>query len=292
MKNNFAMFCKTYRKDLNSFKRMINSFNKYNIKSIPMFVSVPELDLEIFKNFESDTVQFISDESYAKDYFVDLSDDISAFWGLTEGYVNQEICKLSFWENELAQNYLCIDSDLIFIRDFSIEDFMVDENTPYTVLVMDKDLSIEKHYQSFWNWRQNLIEKIYNEIELVDKRFRTCHGMQVLNSTVLKSLKNDFMESKGYSYKDLIKISPYEFTWYNAWFQKCKLIPEYAVEPFFKTFHMRIEYIVSRLKGLNLDDYQKAYVGIILNGNWKKTEKEYKPQALWMKIIYKYMKKV
>ena len=275
--HNFAMFCKTYNGDLERFKNMIKSFNKFNVENITLYVSVPENDLELFKCFESDTVKIITDESYAKNYFSN-----EEYFGLTTGYVNQEICKLSFWETGISENYLCIDSDLEFIRDFYVSDFMADENTPYIILVQDKDLSIEKHYQTFWAWRQNLIKKIYDEIGLNDRRYRTCHGNTVLNSAVLKSLKEDFMVKKGYGYKDLIKISPYEFTWYNVWFQKCGLVKEMVVEPFFKTFHMRLDYIFYQLKLISLEDIKKAYIGIIMNSNWQKPQMKYeKPKKLY-----------
>lgn len=264
------MFCKTYIGDIERFDIMIKSFNNFNKNNIPMYISVPNDDLETFKKYQSENIKIISDESYAQSYFADES-----YFNLPIGYVNQEICKLSFWETGYAENYLCIDSDLEFIRDFYITDFMADEETPYIVLVQDKDLSIEKHYQDFWKWRQNLIQKIYDEMDLNDKRFRTCHGNTVLNSAVLASLKKDFMEKKGYSYKDLIKISPYEFTWYNVWFQKCGLIKEMAVEPFFKTFHMRLDYIFSRLKMISIEDLKQAYIGIIMNGNWQNPQSKY-----------------
>ena len=278
------MYCKTYSGDLRRFALMLESFNKYNVDDVLLVVSVPESEQALFAGFKSDTVHIISDESYAGKYFT-----TEKLHNLPVGYVNQEICKLAFWESKIAKNYLCVDSDLLFIRDFHESDFMADKNTPYTILVMDKDLAIEKHYHNFWLWRQNFIAKIYEKIGLKDRRYRTCHGMQVLNATVLKSLKDDFMKSHKYNYADLIAIAPYEFTWYNAWFQKCGLVREVAVEPFFKTFHMRIEYTLSRLRGLKPEDYAYSYVGIILNGNWKKTSEYYEKPTWWMKKLYKFL---
>ncbi|MCQ2572241.1 MAG: DUF6492 family protein [Alphaproteobacteria bacterium] len=284
---NFVMFCKTYSGDLHRFKLMLESFNKYNIDKLLMVVSAPEAELDIFNKFASGTVQIISDESYAGRYFTDKK-----LHNLPVGYINQEICKLAFWESKIAKHYLCVDSDLLFIRNFQESDFMADKDTPYTILVMDKDLAIEKHYHAFWLWRQEFIKKIYDTVGLKDCRYRTCHGMQVFSAKVLKSLKDDFMKSHKYSYADLIAIAPYEFTFYNAWFQKCGLVREVAVEPFFKTFHMRIEYTLSRLRGLNLDDYAYSYVGIVLNGNWRKPSDHYEKQTWWMKRLYKILKRV
>ena len=97
------------------------------------------------------------------------------------------------------------------------------------------------------------------------------------------------MKSKNYDYKKLIEISPYEFTWYNAWFQKCGLVKEMAVEPFLKIFHMKIDYSFSRLKLLKKEDLAKAYVGIVLNSNWtKRTIIKYKKPSIVDKLVYKW----
>lgn len=287
MMYNFAIFCKTYSGDFERFQILINSFNKFNVDNIPMYVSAPKSELKIFKNFESNNIKIISDESYGEKYLI--KEKINNF---STGYINQEICKLCFFETGFAKNYLCIDSDAEFIRNFYISDFMHDENTPYTVLVMDKDLSVEKYYRDYWKERQKQIIKIYNETGLIDKRYRTCHNMQVFSTKVLKSLKEDFMKQKGYSYADLIKISPFEFSWYNAWFQKCRLVEEYAVEPFFKMFHMRTEYQISRAKGIKKKDLAKSYVGIVMNGNWQTPEKQYKKPNVIHKAIYKILSKI
>lgn len=281
---NFSMFCKTYSGDLKRFELMLSSFNQHNVDGIRMYVSVPCNELSVFEKFRSNNVVVISDESYAKDYFFNNKHIYKG--ELSLGYCNQEICKLSFWESRLVKNYLCIDSDLIFVRDFYESDFMADKNTPYTVLVMDKELSIEKKYHNYWLLRQEYIKKIYSEVELEDSRYRTCHGMQVLNIYVLSDFSKNFMKKKGYCYRDLIEIAPFEFTWYNAWFQKCGLIKEVAVEPFFKTFHMRIEYIFSRLQCLTIEDYAYAYVGIILNSNWENRSTIYSSPSFWNRILY------
>ena len=284
---NFVMFCKTYSGDLKRFQLMLSSFNEHNVDKINLVVSVPESELSMFSKFKSKTVAVISDESYAGKYFTN-----EKLYGLSVGYCNQEICKLAFWESKLAKNYLCLDSDLFFIRDFHESDFMADADTPYTILVMDKDLAIEKHYHEFWLWRQQLIKKIYDAVELNDRRLRTCHGMQVMNARVLKSLKDDFMKPHKYDYADLIAIAPYEFTWYNAWFQKCGLVREMAVEPFFKTFHMRIEYTMSRLRQLDLTDLAYSYIGIILNGNWEHPADTYEKSPKWMTQLYKFLNRL
>ncbi len=279
---NIAFFCKTYINDIDSIDRLVSSFNAFNADNIDLYLSVPESDFDLFKQFEKfPNIKVITDESYAKNYFVN-----SPIWNLKSGYINQEICKLAFAETQLCENYLCLDSDVQFIRNFYISDFMYNENTPYTVLVMDKELSSESYYKNFWKFRSENIKKIYDFVGLDDRRYRSSHGMVIINSKVMKSFREDFMQPQDLTYKNLMEISPLEFTWYNVWFQKCKLVDEVTVEPFFKTFHSRIEYLISRFKNNRLENYAKSYVGIVLNGNWKRKELKYKNPDLSNKFVY------
>jgi len=262
----FAMYCKTYSVDIDRFKVMLDSFAQHNKDNIKLYVSVPAHELNLYSEIESkiNNVVVISDESFAEPYLATIG-----HWGMSIGYANQEICKLTFFKTGFAENYLTIDSDAYFIRDFFVSDFMFDTNKPYTVLVMDKDLSCERHYRdTHWIGRQESIKRIYQSVGLNDRRLRTCHGMQVMNTRVLMSLQDDFMTPLKLTYNDLLGIAPYEFTWYNAWFQKSKLVEEYAVEPFFKTLHMRPEYVFSRLRLLREEDLSYAYVGIVMNSKW------------------------
>lgn len=282
-KNNFVMFCKTFLKEKDRFEFMLSTFNQFNMDKVILFVSVPEKEKFAYDHYSSPTVKVITDESYGHDYFT-----TETYWGLTPGYINQEICKLSFWETSNCKNYLCIDSDLYFIRPFHKIDFMVDEFTPYSVLVMDKDLQIEDFYRDFAKWRRGLIKKIFEEVGLEDSRYRTCHGMQVMNSDVLCDFKINFMDKKGISYKDLIKLSPYEFTWYNAWLQKSKLIPVVATEPFFKTFHSEIEFLFSKTKKIKEKHIAEQYIGIVLNSNWSGNKMiKYQNPNLFNKLLFK-----
>jgi hypothetical protein len=282
--HNFVMYCKTYLGDFDRVSNLVNSFNIFNKDDIFLYISAPENELYLFQPLSSPNIIVITDESYAKECFAKAGHS-----GMSLGYVNQQICKLTFYKTGVTRNYLCLDSDTVFIRDFYISDFMHDEDTPYTVFVMDKDLSIERHYGPvFWVGRQAAIKKIYDFMELNDRRLRTCHNSQVFSVQILESFARDFMKPKALKYNDLLKISPYEFSWYNVWFQKTQLVKEFAVEPFFKMLHMRQEYTFSRLKLLRQEDYAQAYVGLILNSKWTpKTPLNYKdPDSRLYKLFY------
>ena len=234
MKNNIdnklVFFCKTYIGDIIYFKNLINSYNLHNKDNIKLYVSVPLSDIESFMCFSNKNIIIITDESYAGKY---LTNEY-LYNHFSPGYINQQICKLSFWETGFCDNYLCLDSETYFIKDFYIKDFMHDETTPYIVLTMDKDLYTSNEYKEYADFRQKGIKLIYDKIDLKDLRYRTCHNSQIFNAEVLKSFKYDFLAKNNLTYLSVISYSPLEFTWYNAWFQKCNLVKEYAIEPIFK----------------------------------------------------------
>jgi hypothetical protein len=280
----FCFYCKSYLGDFPRLLTLVTSFRENNSDKLKLYVSVPESDLDKIPFSEDENVKIITDESFAANYLTK-----NGSLGMSVGYVNQQICKMVFFKTSFSKNYLCLDSDSYFIRNFFKKDFMYNDDTPYTVLVMDKDLAIEKHYKNkHWIGRTKGVSKIYNFMELEDSRLRTCHNTQVFNYLVLKSMEKNFLEVKGMAWKDLFKISPYEFTWYNVWFQKSKVVKEIAVEPFFKTLHMREEYIHYRLKNLKQEDIAFQYVGIILNSKWRpwRAPLKYKNPGIFFKFFY------
>jgi hypothetical protein len=281
---NFVFYCKTYSGDYDRFQKLVETFHQFNKDSIMMYVSVPKTEISSYEHFVCSTLSVITDESFAEKYMTD-----SFVGGIRPGYINQEICKLTFFKTNLCNNYLCLDSDLIFIRNFYIMNFMHSDSIPYTVLVMDKDLSVQKTYRKqFWIERQKSIEKIYKYVGLDDRRRRTCHGMQVFNTEVLESFEKDFMVPRQLSFINLLEIAPYEFTWYNVWFQTCKLVPEYAVEPFFKMLGIREDYIFSHLENIEKTDFAYAYVGIVMNSKWSPpTPLDYPPPPNKFSLFYK-----
>ena len=277
----FAMYCKTYIGDIEPLKVMLDSFKRHNKQNIEMYVSCPRDDMEKFRCFGDKTVHILADEDYDFSYY----HRGGTKYGFSIGYFHQEICKLAFWETGLCENYLCIDSDGVFIRDFEVSDFMWNEEVPYTVLMMDKDLSVEKQYQSYWDWRKEKIMEIYQFLELENLPFRTCHGFQIMNARVLKALK-EYLGKRDMGYSDAIELSPFEFSWYNCAALKFNEIPIIAVEPYFKYFHNRTEYKNARRMNIGIHDWSRAYIGIVMNSNWNKKHRQYREPSIITRFIY------
>ena len=261
----FCFLLKTYQKDLPYAVRLIRTFHYFNCDGIKMFVVLPEEAIEELSNSidYNDNITLLSEEKICP-YLIDEQVN-----GISSGYINQEIIKLSFWENNLCENYLCLDSDGIFIRQFGYDDFLNKDGYPYTVLYEDGELKADPdYYEKFWLLREKSLEKIKKELNFVDNKIITCHGFQIFNYKVLKHMKEYFMQSKNYSYKHLMEISPYEFSWYNFYLQKNNIIPIHICGEIFKCFHTPKQYTYTCLEGIKLEDLKRSYVGIIINSNY------------------------
>jgi len=244
---------------------MVKSFHEFNSDSLVLFVVVPETDRELFEQFACATIQVVSENRLAK-YLVDRE-----VHGMRPGYINQEIVKLAFWELELCANYFCVDSDAEFIRSFGVSDFMFDSNTPYSVLVQDLELAVEPEYfKQYWGSRETELRSIAEIMGLDSRVVLTCHGHTVFSAVVLRSFVSEFLKARSWSYLHALEFSPYEFTWYNLWLQKSRVLEIHPREPWIKVFHNQAQHMEYLLRGITLSDIARGYLGVVVNSNYSR----------------------
>jgi hypothetical protein len=261
-----VILLKSYLGDLGYVERLILSYHKHNRDNIPLYIVVPLIDIPSFEKFKSNGITLFSDESITKNL---VSDD--SVMGIRPGYINQEIIKLAFWEKKLCENYFCMDSDGVFIRDFYMTDFMYDEKTPYTILAEDNELKVDPEYfNNHWIEREKLLKVIQKSVGLQDERVLTCHAFAIFSCKVLQSLHAKFMLPNNFTYIDLMTLSPYEFSWYNMWLQKDRTIPIEIKEPIIKFFHQESQHLEYKRKGIKINDIARAYIGYNINSNYSR----------------------
>jgi len=244
---------------------MVQSFHEFNAEGLKLFVVIPKTDLELFAQFTCSTVEVISEDRLGA-HLVDRE-----VHGMRPGYINQEIVKLAFWELELCANYFCVDSDAEFIRPFGVEDFMFDSNTPYSVLVQDLELAVEPEYfDQYWGSREAELRSIAEAVGLDSRVILTCHGHTVFSAVVLRSFVSEFLNARSWTYVDALEFSPYEFTWYNLWLQKSRVIDVYPREPWIKVFHNQAQHMEYLLRGVTLNDIARGYLGVVVNSNYSR----------------------
>ena len=262
----FGILVKSYRGDHESAQRLFASIQEFNVESLPVWVVVPDEDRNLFEQIVSEDAHLLTETHFTKH----LVDEPVA--GIRPGYINQEIIKLAFWEMGLAANYLPVDSDAVFLRPFHGHDFMYSDVIPYTVLLEDRELQTDAEYfRVHWQGREQTLREIQREVGLDDRRLLTCHGHQVLSSTALASLRDDFLRPRGWDYARMLAAGPYEFSWYNFWVQKSKVIPLEFREPYFKVIHSSAQHEDLLIRGVTMEDIARGYLGVIVNSNFAKS---------------------
>ncbi len=281
-----ALLLKSYAGDFEYARRLVESFNAHNPTGLTMYCVVPETDVTQFAALAGEHVIVLSEAPFDQ-YFT-----TEPIHGIRTGYINQEVVKLAFWELRLAENYFCVDSDAVFIRDITESDFIAPDGYPYTVLVEDNELKVEpRYYREYWQSREAALRLIADEVGLDDPILRTCHGHQVFSADVLRSFVHDFLGPRGWTYLDALRASPYEFSWYNFWLQKSHVIPIHQREPLVKVFHNESQHLEYILRGIVTDDIARGYLALVVNSNYARaigavSMDESKPQSLSHYLSY------
>jgi len=265
--NAFGLLIKSHGPDKAYAARLLASIRRFNVESIPVYVVVPASELDEFRAL-ADGVATVLSESELAEHLVE-----EPVAGFSAGYINQEIVKLAFWELGLAENYLCLDSDAEFIRDFRSSDFMADASTPFTFLTEDPELRVEPdYYADTWQTRAKSLEKIRETIGYQGLWPLTVHGHAVFSAAALRSFRDQFLRPRGWDYVDALAISPYEPSWYNAWVLHAQPIEIVRREPIVKTFHTPTQHLEYVLRGVGQEDVARGYVAVVVNSNYSRGE--------------------
>lgn len=265
--NKLSIYCKSFSRDINRAIILAESVEKYNVNNIPFYISVPTTELSLFKSKLPSSVNLISDADI-------IQGDMEQTW------VTQQIIKSSFWKTDISENYVMVDSDSYFITQFTEDDFMFNESTPYTVCHEQKDL---------WNWSVRYIQQLgFNPKEsftrdrkvIMDLFSRTGKPLDFGPGPVIWSRKvwevlDQIMKDNKLSWSDLMRISASEFTWYGECLLYSKAIDLIPIEPPFKFFHYYQQYLESRQLGITEEHIAQNYIGITLQSNWQNGVERY-----------------
>lgn len=263
----FALLLKSYRPDAAYVDRLLGTYERHNVEGIPLHLVVPRDDVDAFRPLLRPGVT-LHTEDIVESHLVN-----EPVAGFSAGYINQEIVKLAFWETGLADAYLCIDSELEFVRDFRRSDFMADEDTPFTFLTEDAVLHAEpEYYATHWPTRAAKLRLIMDAVGLDSPRMLTVHGHAVFSAVVLRAFRDRFLQPRGWDYADALAVAPYEPSWYSFWLQADRTIPIVMREPIVKTFHDPTQYLDYSIRGITAQEAALGYVAIIVNSNYSRGE--------------------
>jgi hypothetical protein len=261
-----AFFIKSHRPDLVLVRRLLDSISKHNRDQISVFISVPADDVFAFRDLSR---CFTNVSVLADDHFGIPRVD-RKIWNFAPGYITQQIVKLSVQRLSEARNYLVLDSDTYFIRDFEAKDFIAPNGIGLTVLAGDGELVADPAYAPFAQSRAMKIDLIADRLDMGTLSRATCHNNTVFQDSVLHSF-HDWCRSEGLSLLDLMTIAPVEFTWYNFFLVKHCPDRLVRIEPFIKMMHTRSEYRRFVAAGFSHESFRRVYLGVCLNSGWAGT---------------------
>jgi hypothetical protein len=267
--NNIVLYCKSYRKDFLRLKRLLASIQQFNRDEIPFYVSTPETDKELLLQVVGNNgYHWVSDESIIAANPRVISDHTSSILG----GLAQAIIKSEFWRLGITTNYLCIDSDSIFIRDFCKADFVAPDGDPYTVLHQNKEF-----FQMATNRGRLKVERdLRSEAERVQALFGRL-GPQyycapapfIWSAKVWQSLDQAYLIPNGITLWDAVTPQYPETLMYGEALFKYQAIPIRAIEPLFRVYHYDWQYYLCKRLGETTKKLKQNFIGVIYQSNWE-----------------------
>jgi hypothetical protein len=113
----FAIFCKSFRDDLQRFLRLAASVSRHNRDRLPFCVSVPRADRSLFADaLGSHEVELLCDEDVLGGH-------------TKQSWTTQQLVKLHVWRTGFADAWFWLDSDAYIIRDFGLRDFVREDGS-------------------------------------------------------------------------------------------------------------------------------------------------------------------
>lgn len=265
-----VLYCKSYRRDFLRLKRLLDSINEFNKDKIPFYISTPQ-------DQYSELVAVIGNKNY---YWVSDESIVTAnsmapigIEKLKSGGLSQQIIKSEFWRLKISENYVCIDSDSLFIRDFQKSDFLTDQGLPYTVIHQNKE-----YFQLASNLGKDKVPRdLMAEAKCVQELFNRkgplfycAPSPFIWSASVWRSLEENYLSIKGINIWQLIDKQHPESLIYGEALLKYKAIPLVAIEPLFRVYHYDWHYFFMRRFGETLNKLSHNYMGVIYQSNWHK----------------------
>ena len=272
VKSVIALYSCTFSRDLKRTVRMVESVMKHNKDNIPLYVSVPEEDLSLFsQHLINHAVTLFNEKDILR---ANPKLDITSLYQVSGG-LRQQVIKSEFWRLGLAENYLVLDADCVFIHDFYQDDFIFEGNIPYSIIHEGREalqvierFGSKKNRQHFLNDR----EPIKNALGRPGIIYDYGYAPFLWSAKVWASLDEYYLSPKGMNFLDAILFCGSEFSWYGEALLQFKAIPLYPREQFFRHYHYEYQLWIDKALGYTEQALAKDYLGVVYQSNWQAYE--------------------
>ena len=250
---------------------MVKSIREHNRDDIPTYLVTPKDDLDAFKDKlgEAD-VNYLTDD--------DILDLTMARAKAKEielpPVIMQQIVKSEFWRLELAENFLIIDSDSYFIKEFSLQDFMFDDRTPYTIMNEGRhqlDWAARAGNERFIRDYHELRNRALDLFGRIGPHFDFAPTPMICSSKVWRRMYEKVAKPNGESFYDQIERFPCETQWYGEFLLHDQSIPIIPREPLFKVWGFEEQWKEGVSLGESDEVLARNYLGVIDQSYWSKS---------------------
>lgn len=265
----FVLYCKSYSRDFLRLKRLLESVKQFNVDQLDFYISTPKSDKTLLEQVLGvGGYIWVADEDIVA---ANPKSDFAKYQAMPGG-LSQQIIKSEFWRLGFSENYLCLDSDSLFIHNFYKSAFLSNDGVPYTVLHQNKEL-----FQIATNRGHDKVER---DLRIEAERVKALFNRQgpnfycapapfIWSAKVWQSLNTEYLEPKGISLWDLISPEHPETLIYGEALLKYRAIPLIAIEPLFRTYHYDWQYFLMKRLGETKAKLTQNYLGIIYQSAWE-----------------------
>ena len=266
---NIVLYCCTFRKDLKRTIKLVESIQKHNKEDIPFYISVPTEDVSLFKESLKDTEAIIFDEHDILNANPKL--DIKKLYEIRGG-LRQQVIKSEFWRLGISENYLVLDSDCIFIRDFDKSDFIASGDVPYSVIHEGRELLQATERFGPKKIRQHFLadrEPIKAALGRKGVTYDFGYAPFLWSRKVWGSLDQNYLTPNNMNFLDAVLLCGSEFTWYGESLINFMAIPIYPREQLFMHYHYEHQLWAHQFFGYKEALLARDYLGVVYQSNWE-----------------------
>ena len=267
----FALVLKSYFNDLNRADRLVKSIRAFNSDNICLYIIVPSDDLIAFKNkIGSDSINYLTDSDILD---LTMTHTKSTKFDLPP-VIMQQVVKTEFWRLGIAKNFLIIDSDSYFIKEFTLKDFMFNEHTPYTIMNEGRhqlDWAARAGNERFIRDYHDLRKSALNLFGRKGPHFDFAPTPIICSSKVWRAMYEKVAKPVGESFYDQIVRFPCETQWYGEFLLNDQTISIIPREPLFKVWGFEDQWKEGISLGETDDILAENYLGVIDQSYWSKS---------------------
>jgi hypothetical protein len=267
----FAIVIKSYFNDLNRADRLVKSIKAFNSDNICLYIIVPSDDLVAFKNkLGTVSINYLTDSDILD---LTMTHTKSTKFDLPT-VIMQQVVKTEFWRLGIAENFLIIDSDSYFIKEFTLKDFMFNQETPYTIMNEGRhqlDWAARAGNERFIRDYHDLRKSALNLFGRKGPHFDFAPTPIICSSKVWRAMYEKVAKPVGESFYDQIVRFPCETQWYGEFLLNDQTISIIPREPLFKVWGFEDQWKEGISLGETDDILAENYLGVIDQSYWSKS---------------------